>query len=121
PRPYLPVNKALVADSDPLAPRFARTTTSSPGARAFDVDLISVTRVLGGTVTCCEPPAYCTTSDDPFAFATLPFDMRAGDAVPFVMREPDTAPLVMRFPPPLALGVIMRLPSPRPRSASGKM
>ena len=59
-------------------------------------------------------------SVDPLVLLTLPFDMREGDAVPFVMRDAETLPLVIRFPAPLVLGVIILLPSPSPRSSSGR-
>src|SRR5437764_2640564 len=99
----------------------------SPAASGFDVGASSVTGVLGGTVTFCEPPANCTTMVELPPPETLPFVMRdAGDepAVPLVMRDADTAPFVMRLPPPPApeeFPDIIRLPSPSPRSASGKM
>jgi hypothetical protein len=66
----------LFALRDPSAALVARMTTWSPTANVFDVALISVTEVLGGTVIVCEPPAYWTTYVDPFALATLPFDIR---------------------------------------------
>jgi hypothetical protein len=49
---------------------------------------------------------------------TLPFDIRDCDAVPLVIRDVETLPLVILLA--LALGAIMRLPSPMPRSSSGK-
>ncbi|HKN59310.1 MAG TPA: hypothetical protein VJV97_10685 [Gemmatimonadaceae bacterium] len=57
---------------------------------------------------------------------TLPFDMRDWDAVPLVIREPETLPFVILLPPPPpppppTVGAIIRLPSPVPRSSSGKM
>src|SRR5205085_5491144 len=57
-RNHFPASNARLADNDPSAPRFANMTTTSPGANALDVDLISVTGVAGGTVTFCEPPEY---------------------------------------------------------------
>jgi hypothetical protein len=60
---------------------------------------------------------------------TLPFDMRDRDAVPFVIRDAipfvirdaETLPFVILLPLAPVEGAIMRLPSPRPRSSSGKM
>jgi hypothetical protein len=109
---------ALSAVSDPSGAFFANTATWSPAAKSFDALFNSVTGVLGGTVTVCEPPAYCTTRLDPLALLTLPFDIRDWDAVPFVMRDAETLPFVIRLAP--GLGAIMRLPSPTPRSSSGK-
>src|SRR2546430_5805474 len=83
-------------------------------------DLSSVTGVFGGTVTFWEPPAYWTTRFDPLVLLTLPFDILDCDAVPLVIREAETLPFVIRLGPALAAGGIMRLPSPIPRSSSGK-
>ena len=123
PGPPRPEDGSAAPDGYAPIPQWLGQTRAPRPAKsaAFDVDLMSVTGVLGGTVTCCEPPAYRTSSADAFALATLPFDIRAGDAAPFVIREPATAPFVIRLPVPPVLCVIMRLPSPSPRSASGKM
>src|SRR3954471_21417506 len=121
PHPQRLVEIALSDVRDPSAPFFATITTESPTASDLETCFSSVTGVFGGTVTFCEPPAYCTTIVEPLVLATLPLDIRDCDTAPFVIRDCDTLPLVIRLAEEPAFGVIMRLPSPIPRSSSGKM
>jgi hypothetical protein len=118
--------------------RFAAgITTFAPGASLADVATISVTGTLGGTVIVWDPPLYATVivrpapPDVPFFMLAAPFvivpdplvmlaDPLVIVAEPFVIRESETLPFVIE--PPLAAdgGAIGRLPSPSPRSSSGK-
>ena len=104
---YLAVNMALSVVRDPSGAFAANTATWSPATRVFGESFNSVTGVLGGTITVCEPPAYWTTSVDPLVLLTLPFDMRDCDAVPLVMRDGATLPFVIRLAVALFGGPIM--------------
>ena len=116
----------------------AGITTLTPGASFADVAMISVTETLGGTVIVCDPPSYATvivrpaSLDVPFFMLAAPFVIVADPllmlaeplvivAEPFVIREFETLPFVIEPPLPLDGAAMGRLPSPSPRSSSGKM
>ena len=98
----------------------AGITTLAPGASLVDVATISVTGTLGGTVIGCDPPLYATVivwpppPDVPFFMLAAPFVIVAD---PLVMLADPLVIVAELAPDGAAIG---RLPSPSPRSSSGK-
>jgi hypothetical protein len=125
-------------ESVPSGRLVAGITTLAPGASLVGVATISVTETLGGTVIVWDPPLYATVIvrpvpplapffmlAAPFVIVADPLVMLADPLVivaePFVIREAETLPFVIVPPLPPDGAAIGRLPSPSPRSSSGKM
>ena len=98
--------------------------TLVPGVSLADVGAMTVTVTPAGTVMVCEPPLYATVMVPFAAPLFVPLVIRAAPlvmrAAPFVIRELATLPFVMVLRAPVDSGAIGRLPSPSPRSSSGK-